>query len=120
MASKKAKGKRAHTRDKFKKRGSKATVNKLLQEIPIGTKVDIKVDSSIHSGLPSRRFHGETGTVVSKQGRAFIVELQKRGTLLVIGAAHLNISRGSINQKAKKPKEVKVRETKKIKVGAVA
>ena len=43
MASKKAKGKRAHTRDKFKKRGSKATVNKLLQEIPIGTKIDIKI-----------------------------------------------------------------------------
>ncbi len=91
MASKKARGKRAKTRDKFSRRGSKVTVNKLLQDFEENSRVIIKTNSSIHEGIPFRRFHGKIGTVIGKQGRAFKVEF-KDGNLskqLIVGAAHL-------------------------------
>jgi len=101
MPSKKAKGKRSKTRDKLKSRG-KVTVNKLLQQIPEGAKVDIVIESSVHSGIPDKRFHGFTGKVIGKQGRAYLIKLEKQGVKLVVGAAHLNVS------EAEKKQEVKV------------
>jgi len=109
MPSKKAKGKRAKSRHKMKKRGPKVTVNKMLQEIPDGSKVDIHIDSSVHAGLPDKRYKGETGTVIRKQGSAFMVHLKagKQDRLLVVGPAHLRISKGV---KAPAEKEVKVKQ----------
>jgi len=97
MPSKKAKGKRSKTRSLMTKKTSKVTVNKILQEIPVGSKVDIKIDSSIHSGLPSKNFHGFTGEVLEKQGRAFVVSVSKGKQVvkLIVGPAHLTISKGS-------------------------
>ena len=108
MPSKKAKGKRSKTRRLMRKRGPKTTVNKFLQEIPIGTKVDLKIDSSIHAGLIDTRYHGKTGTVIDKQGSAFVVAVSKgkKDVKLIVGPAHLNISRG-VKVKEEK-EEVKV------------
>ena len=96
MANKKAKGKRAKTRGVFKKKGPKATVNKLLQEIPVGTKVDIRIDGSMHDGLPDKRYHGFTGTMKGKQGSCFVVALSKgkKEIHVRVGSAHLTVSRG--------------------------
>jgi len=119
MPSKKAKGKRSNTRHLMRKRTSKVTVNKLLQEIPIGTVVDLKIDSSIHAGLIDTRFHGKTGVVIGKQGSAFVVAVSKgnKDVKLIVGPAHLNISRG-VKAKAEK-EEVKVKEEKEeVKVAA--
>ncbi len=105
MASKKAKGKRSKTRSSFTKRGPVATVNKLLQEIPTGAKVDIAIDPSIHSGLPDKRYQGKTGTVTGKQGAAFVVAVSKgnKDMVIIVGPAHLRVSKG-----AKKKAEAKV------------
>lgn len=96
MTNKKAKGKRAKTRHKLKNRDTKLTVNKLLGNFDLGTRVHIRANSSNHSGMPPRRFHGMTGVVKEKRGRAFLVELNLgRGTRqLVLGPAHLSAVKG--------------------------
>lgn len=111
MPNKKAKGKRAKSRHKMKKRGPKVTVNKFLQKIPEGSKVDVHIDSSVHAGLPDKRYKGKTGTVVGKQGTAFLVQLKigKHDRILVVGPAHLRISKGV---QAPVEKEVKVKQVK--------
>ncbi len=98
MASKAAHGKKAKTRHKISRKGPKVTVNKMLQEIPVGSKVDIKINASMQGkGEPFRRYHGMTGTVIGKQGRAFVVTLYNgnQPVELVIGPAHLTVSKGS-------------------------
>ena len=98
MANKPAKGWRAKTRHKISGKGSKVTVNQILKEIPVGSKVDIKIKASMQGhGMPFRRYHGMTGTVVGKQGSAFKVALNNgnQAVELLIGSAHLTVSRGS-------------------------
>ena len=97
MACKKARGKRAKTRHSHTKKGSMATVNKLLQQIPVGSTVDIKINPSVHSGIPFRRYQGLTGTVTRKQGSAYFVAVSKlnKEMSVLVGPAHLNISRGT-------------------------
>ena len=98
MASKAARGKRAKTRNKISRKGPKVTVNKLLQEIPVGRQVDIVINASVQGrGMPFRRFHGMTGTVTGKQGTAFKVSLYQgnQPVELVVGPAHLRVSAGT-------------------------
>ncbi|HLC92264.1 MAG TPA: 50S ribosomal protein L21e [archaeon] len=98
MANKAAKGWRAKTRHKISGKGSKVTVNQLLKEIPVGSKVDIKIKGSMqNNGMPFRRYHGMTGTVVGKQGTAFKIALYNgnQPVELLIGPAHLTVSKGS-------------------------
>ncbi|MFH1225506.1 MAG: 50S ribosomal protein L21e [Candidatus Diapherotrites archaeon] len=95
MASKKAKGKRAKSRDKGKRRRTRATVNKKLRNFRKGCKVTLMIDSSIHSGMPPMRYHGLTGTVQGKRGSVFLIEL-KDGNLskfLLVHPAHLNAAK---------------------------
>ncbi|MFH1391418.1 MAG: 50S ribosomal protein L21e [Candidatus Diapherotrites archaeon] len=107
MPNRKAKGKRAKTRDKFKSK-RKITVNKLLQQIPIGSKADIRIESSVHSGIPDKKFHGFTGEVVGKQGRAYLIELKRQGVKLVVGPAHLDVSQTVEKQEEKIVEKEKV------------
>ena len=98
MSNRASRGKKAKTRHKISRKGSKVTVNKMLQQIPVGSKVDIKINSSMQGrGEPFRRYHGMTGTVIGKQGSAFIVTLYNgnQPVELVIGPAHLTVSKGS-------------------------
>ncbi|MFQ6010502.1 MAG: 50S ribosomal protein L21e [Candidatus Aenigmatarchaeota archaeon] len=69
----KSKGPRKRTREKF--RGAKKfTVNRMVKEFPVGSKVAIVIDSSSQRGMPFRRFHGLTGIVVEKRGKSFVVQ----------------------------------------------
>jgi len=83
----------------------------MLQVIPDGSKVDVHIDSSVHAGLPGLRYKGKTGTVLRKQGSAFLVHLKvgKQDRILVVGPAHLRISKGV---QAPVEKEVKVKQVK--------
>ncbi|HEY4675300.1 MAG TPA: 50S ribosomal protein L21e [Candidatus Bathyarchaeia archaeon] len=76
----KSKGYRARTRRLLKKnpreRG-KIRLSKLLYAYPPGERVVVKIDSSIHKGMPHRRYHGRVGTVVNKQGRSYIVSVSQ-------------------------------------------
>ncbi|MCR4368537.1 MAG: 50S ribosomal protein L21e [archaeon] len=100
MPSKKAKGKRKKTRDKLKSRG-KATVNKLLQEIPVGATVNILINSSRHDGMPDARFHGFTGKVVKKQGSAVFVDVGKLNKKVLVGPAHISVVTNGQDNKEK-------------------
>jgi large subunit ribosomal protein L21e len=69
-------GPRKKTRYKFKKELRKRglpPVTCLIQKFEVGDKVHIVCDSSIQKGMPHRRFHGKTGTVVGQRGRAWML-----------------------------------------------
>ena len=72
----KSRGRRAGTRSKLKKsRREKFTVTKYLREFDIGSYVAIVIDPSSQK-QPFHRFHGLTGKIIGKRGRAYIVEVR--------------------------------------------
>lgn len=74
MVHGKSHGPRRRTREKY--RGpAKLTVNRALQQFSIGQAVAIKVSSNQQKGMPFRRFHGKTGKILEKRGRAYVVEV---------------------------------------------
>lgn len=99
MTNKKARGSRAKTRHSHRHKG-KTTVNRVLAQFSEGERVGVKINSSVHSGMPNRRrFNGLSGKVVGKRGKAVLVELM-HGNLqktLVVNPAHLH----SLGGKAK-------------------
>ena len=54
-------------------------ITRALREYKEGEYVHIVIDPSVHKGMPHPRFHGRTGIVVGKQGRAFIVRVRDGG-----------------------------------------
>jgi large subunit ribosomal protein L21e len=84
-------GKRGKTRQKFKKKGSKTTVNKIVESFEKGDKVQVVVDSSIHAGLPDKSFHGLTGYISTKRGESYEIGLKrgKKEFTVVTTPAHI-------------------------------
>ncbi len=86
---KRSKGYRSRTRALFRKdprRRGKISIGKLLQTYSVGDKVCIKTDSSIHKGMPHRRFYGKMGVIAGRRGRSYVVSVSAGGrpaTLLV-------------------------------------
>jgi large subunit ribosomal protein L21e len=75
----KSKGYRARTRALLSKKPrekGKLCLGKLLQNYQLGNKVCIKIDPSVHKGMPHKRFHGKIGEIVGKRGRSYIVEVK--------------------------------------------
>ena len=74
----KAKGYRRKTRSLLKRepreRG-KTGLSKILYEYKPGEKVTVKIDPSVHKGMPHRRYHGKIGVIVNKKGRSYIVNV---------------------------------------------
>ncbi len=74
----KAKGYRARTRSLLRKKPrerGKIGLSKVLHEYKPGEKVVINLDSSVHKGMPHRRYHGRTGVITDKRGRAYVIEV---------------------------------------------
>jgi len=71
-----SKGPRSRTRKLLskspKERGLPPT-SVILYNYSIGEKVVIKIDPSIHKGMPYKRFHGKIGEVVERRGRSYVV-----------------------------------------------
>ena len=69
---------RKKTRDKLSKtvrtRGISPVV-RAIQEFKEGDKDHVLIDSSKHKGMPHPKFHGRTGEVVGKRGRAFVLKV---------------------------------------------
>jgi large subunit ribosomal protein L21e len=93
LTNKKAKGKRAKTRNKFHRGANtpRLTVKDFLRDIAVGTTVHIDIDSSVHSGLPHHRYQGLTGQVSGMRGAAMVVDvnLGNQAQQLIIHPAHL-------------------------------
>jgi len=53
----------------------KTSLTKILHGYETGDKVVVKIDPSVHKGMPHRRFHGRVGVVVSKRGRSYVVHV---------------------------------------------
>jgi len=84
----KSKGYRRKTRSVLKRKPrerGKTGLSKTLYEYKLGEKVVVKIDPSIHKGMPHRRYHGKIGVIVDKRGRSYIVNVtQGRATKEII------------------------------------
>jgi large subunit ribosomal protein L21e len=89
-----SKGTRSKTRQVLRKRPRQRglpPVTRVLQTFENGEKASIIIDPSIHKGQPHRRFYGQTGTILGKQGRAYLVEVKvgRKKKTLVVWPEHL-------------------------------
>ncbi|HOX34304.1 MAG TPA: 50S ribosomal protein L21e [Methanoregulaceae archaeon] len=72
-------GPRKKTRYKFKKelrRRGLPPVTSVIQKFEVGQNVHIVCEPSIQKGMPHRRFHGKTGTVLGQRGRAWVLAIR--------------------------------------------
>jgi len=74
-----------------REKGGVPKISVLLYPYKIGDKVAIRIDPSVHNAMPHRRFHGLTGTIIGKRGRAFEVEvyLGRKRKILYVTPEHL-------------------------------
>jgi large subunit ribosomal protein L21e len=77
--AKMSKGTRAGTRYTLQRKPRERGLTKItksLQTFEEGERAVVKIDPSIHKGMPNKRFHGLTGVVVGKQGNCYVVEVK--------------------------------------------
>ncbi len=55
----------------------KTTLTKILHGYEAGEKVVVKIDPSVHKGMPHRRFHGRIGVILMKRGRSYVVHVSQ-------------------------------------------
>jgi large subunit ribosomal protein L21e len=89
-----SRGYRSGTRRLFKKdprKRGKIKLSKLLYEYEPQTCVVIKIDSSVHKGMPHRRYQGKVGTVVEKRGRSYVVSVTQGDSVkeIIVRPEHL-------------------------------
>ncbi|MEM0021413.1 MAG: 50S ribosomal protein L21e [Fervidicoccaceae archaeon] len=85
-----SRGLRHRTRKLLKKeireRGAVPPLSLLMLDYKPGDKAVIKINPSVHHGMPHRRYHGRTVEIVGRRGRAYVAVLQEgsiRKTLFV-------------------------------------
>jgi large subunit ribosomal protein L21e len=96
----KSKGYRRRTRNLAKKptrEKGKPKIGKLLVEHEVGSKVIIKIDSSVQKSLPHKRFHGKIGIVLDKRGRGYVVSVPQGEAVkeVIVRPEHLEPYKGS-------------------------
>ena len=72
-------GARKHSRQILSKKPRNRGLSPITHEFQVfemGEKAHIYLDSSVHHGMPSIRFHGKTGTVIGTQGKAFVLAVK--------------------------------------------
>jgi large subunit ribosomal protein L21e len=95
------KGYRNKTRKRHKKKVREKglrSIDKYLIDYETGNKVDIITDPSHQKrGMPHRRYHGLTGTIIGERGRSYEVEVRLGNSKkkLFIGKEHLRLNKGS-------------------------
>ena len=52
-------------------------VTRFLAEFEIGEKANIVIESSSQKGQPHHRYHGRVGTIIRKQGEAYVVRVEE-------------------------------------------
>ncbi len=91
-----SRGFRSKTRYKLKKSirvGRTNPITKRIQTFNENDLVHIIIDPSIQKGQPHPRFHGKTGKVSDKRGRAYIVAINdgNKAKKLIIRPDHLKM-----------------------------
>jgi large subunit ribosomal protein L21e len=90
----KSKGYRSGTRRLLTKKPrehGKLRLSKLLYEYPPGTQVVIRIDASVHKGMPHKRYHGRVGTVLNKRGRSYVLSVSQGDAMkeIIVRPEHL-------------------------------
>jgi len=69
----------------------KTGLSKILYEYKPGEKVVVKIDSSVHKGMPHRRYHGKIGVIVNKRGRSYIVNVAQGKAIkeIIVSPEHI-------------------------------
>lgn len=91
-----SKGTRQRTRQKFRKRPrdrGHPPVTHFLRVFETGEKAAIVINPSVHKGQPNKRYHGLTGTVVEKRGRAYVLAIKRGGLTKKIIAAPVHLKK---------------------------
>ena len=74
----KSKGLRSGTRrllsKKPRERG-KINLSRILHDYKPGDRVCVKIDPSIHKGMPHKRYHGKIGIIKNRKGRSYVLEV---------------------------------------------
>jgi large subunit ribosomal protein L21e len=76
----KSKGYRSKTRSLLRKKPrerGKTGLSNLIYTYKPNEKVVVKIDSSVHKGMPHRRYHGKIGIIRNKRGRAYVVSVSQ-------------------------------------------
>ncbi|MFX1295469.1 MAG: 50S ribosomal protein L21e [Promethearchaeota archaeon] len=63
-------------RKKVRQKGAVPSLGRYLQKYEPGNKVDIIINPAIQKGQPHYKYHGYTGTIVEKRGRAYVIQLK--------------------------------------------
>lgn len=95
----KSKGYRRRTRSLLRKKSrekGKTGLSKILREYKLGERVVVKLDPSIHKGMPHRRFHGRIGVIENKRGQAYVVSVSQDKALkeIIVRPEHLEPFKG--------------------------
>jgi large subunit ribosomal protein L21e len=74
----------------------KLRLSKLLHEYQPGSHVVVRIDSSIHKGMPHKRYHGRVGTVLNKRGRSYVVSVSQGEAVkqIIVRPEHLEPYKG--------------------------
>ena len=54
----------------------KTTLSQILHDYKEGEEVVVKINPSVHRGMPHRRFQGRKGVIMTKRGRSYVVHVQ--------------------------------------------
>ena len=92
----KSRGFRRKTRSLLKKKPrerGKLGLSRLLRTYEPGDKVVIKIDPSVHKGMPHRRYQGKVGVIVSKRGRAYEINVTQGDAVkeVIVRPEHLRL-----------------------------
>lgn len=89
-----AKGYRYRTRSLLKRKvreKGKTGLSKVLRDYVAGDRVVVKINPSVHRGMPHRRFHGKVGVIGERRGRAYLVSVSQGDAVkeLIVRPEHL-------------------------------
>ncbi len=92
--TKKSKGPRRKTRKKLSKKvrdRGLIPASVVLHEYKPEDKVVIKINPSVHKGMPHPRFHGKLGSVISERGSSYLVRVKDGGKnkIIIVRPEHL-------------------------------
>lgn len=91
VRSKGLRSKSRHILRKSPRQRGRPPITHSLREFPEGSRVAVKINPSIHAGMPHIRFQGLTGTVLGRRGEAFRVRVMagNKAKELVVRPEHL-------------------------------
>jgi large subunit ribosomal protein L21e len=90
----KGKGYRHKTRSLLRqnpRERGKTGLSKILHSYVAGEKVVVKLDPSVHKGMPHRRYQGKVGVIVNKRGRSYVVNVTQGDAVkeIIVRPEHL-------------------------------